>query len=234
MFSLKKGPLLLSFILVLLVSCEEYGKEEFGADAIRAGVALKISSDPFDDNTLNRATKICEALEQYHDNILRNVFNENFVFSRRVKNYGDAVIRDISEIIVYIDTPGDYNETPMYLARYDSMKSFSDKIPTENNLYLASICDYALNNVGTLPKYQQKVGNNYHVFSFPALDRVDVGIYSKNSNGSYYLYRKLEYLFNMNLSARYYGMAMEQSDIFIKDTRNSDFSVIYQKFERIR
>ncbi|RZF20569.1 hypothetical protein DAY19_11325 [Halobacteriovorax vibrionivorans] len=229
---------LLKYCLVILglfslAGCEDYGKEgESDRGIIRAGQALEIVNTELGDNSLNRMTRICEALEEHHDNILRNVFSEDFIFSRRQKVYGDPNTRDITNLGVYIEAPNDYDSTPVFKGTRGTAKNFITDIPTENNLYLAKICDYTLNNVGTKPKVQEKVGGNYHVFNVFSDDGVAVGIYTKNSNGNYYLYRSYEYRFDINKNSRYYGMAIEQSEIFIRDYRGSDYSVLYQKFER--
>ncbi len=226
----------LVFVLCLLfgfVSCEDYGSEEDNGNSpvIRAGEALKIANTDLSDLSLTRATRICEALERHHDDILRNVFNESFTFTRRKKVYGDSTIRNLTDLSVYIEVPNDYTSTPTFASRNSSTRDFITAIPTDNNLYLKTICDYTLNNVGSIPKVQEQVGARYQVYHFLADNRVDIGIYTKHSDGSYYLYRSYQYRVDIDSSSRYYGMVREQSEIFIRDYRGSDYSLIYQSFK---
>ena len=114
------------------------------------------------------------------------------------------------------------------------MKHFIADIPTENNLYLANICNYTLNSVGQAPKVQEKVGSRYHVFNIVASDRVDVGIYSQNNSGNYYLFKTYQYRFNMDSNSKFYGMVTEQSEIRIKDNQGTDYSLTFQSLSGIR
>lgn len=222
--------ILMPILLLSLASCEEYGNDdESDRGNIRAGEALEVSNTVLSKLSLQRSERICTALENHHDNILRNVFNEDFSFSRKRKVYGDTVTRDLSNLGVYIDVPNDYDASPFFKGTSGSIKNFIAEIPTENNLYLASICDYVLNGVGSAPKVQEKVGSRYHVFDIISDDRINVGIYTKNNNGSYYLYRSYEYRFDISTNSRYYGMVTEQSEVYIKDYRASDYSFLYQK-----
>ncbi|MFG1498928.1 hypothetical protein ABMA70_01880 [Halobacteriovorax sp. XZX-3] len=221
------------FFVLTLSSCEDYGKDEQNdRGVIRAGEALQISNVALSEVSLTRLTRMCEGLEEYHDNILRGVFSEDFIFSRRQKVYGDPTIRDISNIGVYIEVPNDYNTTPTFKGTKGVVKNFITKIPTENNLYMASLCDYTLNNVGAPPKVQQLVGSQYYVYNVISDDRFDVGIYTKHNDSKYYLYRSYQYRFDINKDSRYYGMAIEQSEIFISDHSGKDYRLIYQKFLR--
>ncbi|MFG1487093.1 hypothetical protein [Halobacteriovorax sp. RZ-2] len=231
----KIGSGLLWPIVIALTfsSCDDYGE---GGDSdrgvIRAGQALEIKNTLLTGVSLTRLTKMCEALEEYHDNILRSRFSEDFIFSRRQKNYGDPTVRDISNIGVYIEVPNDYQSTPVFKGTRGVVKNFITQIPTENNLYMASLCDYTLNNVGPAPKVQELVGSRYYVYNVVSDDRFDVGIYTKHNDSKYYLYRSYQYRFDINKASRYYGMAIEQSEIFISDHSGKDYKLIYQKFLR--